>query len=80
VLASSDWGHISKQGKFLVALLVGGSSPKQRRAIILTGDVGNMHLAMRRHKSIAKVAMGPQGWRVSVVLDCGGMAVSIRGR
>src|ERR1700730_1509188 len=32
----------------------GWRRPKQRRVSIPTGDVGTMHLAMRRHKSVAK--------------------------
>jgi len=62
-------GHISKQGSSLLRFFGGGSpstariQPDWRRRYL--------HLAMRRHKSIAKVAMGR---RLAVRLyGCGGM-------
>jgi hypothetical protein len=70
-------GHISKQGNSLLRYLLVEAAqaaarvnPQWRRRYI--------HLAMRRHKSIAKVAMG----RVSAsgCTGCGGMVVTIRHR
>ena len=50
-------GHISKQGNTLLRYLLGEAAQAAARC-----DVDwrrrYMHLAMRRHKSIAKVAMG----------------------
>jgi transposase len=70
-------GHISKQGNSLLRhLLVEAAqaatrfNPHWRRRYI--------HLAMRRHRSIAKVAM-VAGWGF-VCTGCGGTAVSIRRR
>ena len=60
-------GHISKQGNSLLRFLLVEAAqaaarinPDWRRRYV--------HLAMRRHKSIAKVAMGRQAGR-SLVLD-----------
>ena len=47
----------SKQGNSLFRLLV-EAAQAAARVQTLTGDVGTCHLAMRRHKSIAKVAIG----------------------
>ena len=56
MLASSDWDtSASKVVPYCASCWC--KQPRQQRAFIRTGGDG-IHLAMRRHKSIAKVAMG----------------------
>ena len=68
-------GHISKQGNSLLRYLLVEAAQAAARC---NSDWRRryLHLAMRRHKSIAKVAMG-RGWRFGCI-GCGGMVVSIR--
>ena len=51
-------GHISKQGSSLLRFLCWWRRPKQQRVTIPEWRRRYIHLAMRRHRSIAKVAMG----------------------
>ncbi len=68
-------GHISKQGNSLLRFLLVEAAPAAARS---HPDWRRryMHLAIRRHQSIAKVAMGAN-WRFGCT-GCGGMEVSIR--
>ena len=56
VVASNDGAH-QQARQFLVALLAGGGGPSGG-AYPSGLEMSLQHLAMRRHKSIAKVAMG----------------------
>ncbi len=70
-------GHISKQGNSLLRFLLVEAAQAAAR-INPVWRRRYMHLAMRGHKSIAKVALG-RFW-VCACTGCGGTAASIRRR
>ena len=84
MLASNGW-DTSASRAILCCASCWWRRPKRPHVVIRTGDVGIMHLAMRRHKSIAKVAMGrrlasslvldvAEGWEYSQSLEFGSYA------